>query len=110
MANKHRGEVDITIGGTTYSVAMTIDAFARLAEVVDASTVNEMSAIALTFPPRMIPDMVDAILQGNGITVEPASLKRLHVRSAIDFIGALFAARPETDEDDEPADPQKRAS
>ena len=112
MANKHRGEVDIEIADKTYAVAMTLGAMAEIASALGIETMEEMQA---RVPEMRMPDLVPvlrAVLKGNGHDVPDADLMAINWRTYVEFILALWNARPGSAEPDKAAKPvpQKRAS
>ncbi len=109
MANKYRGEVDIEIGGKSYTVAMTIDAFARVAEAVKAVTLADVGQSMLSYMPAQMLPILAAILAGNDIEVDAAALRRVHWQDYRDLMAGLLKVRP-AGEDDATADPPTRAS
>lgn len=114
MANKHRGEVDITIAGKRYTVAMTLDALAMSAAALNVDTLAE-------FEDRMkalrIPDMkplLSALVAANGHQVPEADIGAMGYKTYMAAIIAIWNARPDADEkgeaDGPAASPRKRAA
>lgn len=110
MANSHRGEVDVTIAGKTYPVAMTLDALARVAAELNVKTMGELEERVLAFDLANMKPVLAALLAGSGHQVPDAELGALHWRTYVDTVKAIWNARPGEPAKDEPkADPQKRA-
>lgn len=109
MANKHRGEVDITIAGKTYPVAMTLEALALIADAIKVESLGEIDARMTAFKISDMKPMLAAMLAGNGHEVAEKALDRLSFREYVAFMAAIWNAG-RAKEDDAEASPLKRAS
>ena len=114
MANKHRGEVDITIAGKTYTVAMTLEALAQAAEALGVETLaDDEDRIKALRIPDMKP-LLAALVAGNGHQVPAADIGAMGYKAYMAAIIAIWNARPDVDEKGEAeapaASPRKRAA
>lgn len=109
MANKHRGEVDIAIAGKTYTVAMTLEALALIADAIKVESLGEIEARMSAFKISDMKPMLSGMLAGNGHDVPERDLARLTFREYAAFMVAIWNAKP-AQEDDAEASPLKRAS
>jgi hypothetical protein len=109
--NKHRGEVAITIAGTAYPVAMTLDALARAAEALGVETLAEFEARMMALRIADMRPMLEALLVSNGHDVPAEALGRASFKTYTGAIVQLWNARPDGDEAGEAkASPPKRAT
>ncbi len=109
MANKFRGEVPVTIAGTTYTVALTLEALGVLATVLEVEDLGDLETRLLALKIADMGPIMRALLETNGHPVD--GLNRMSHREYIDGIRAVWNARPLADEPTEaPASPRKRAS
>lgn len=109
MANKHRGEVDITIAGKTYTVAMTLESLSLIADAIGVESLGEIEARMTQFKISDMKPMLAAMLAGNGHQVPEVALARLTFREYMAFMAAIWNAKP-ANEEDAAASPLKRAS
>ncbi len=98
MANKHRGEVDVIIGGKTHAIAFTLDALGRVAGVLGCETMVDVEARLQTFRVADFAPVMIAMLEGNGHQVDAADIGRMNPRAYVDAMIALWAARPAVEE------------
>jgi len=111
MANKHRGEIDIEIAGTTYAVAMTLEALAAAAEVLGAETLTDLEAGLQSMRIKDMRPLMLAILRANGHKVADADIAGTHFSIYVRAIAALYGARPgDGDDAGASASPRKRAA
>jgi len=112
MANKHRGEVDITIAGRTYTLAMTLDAMGRIAEQLGVETIDEIERRIIQLKIADAAPLLRALLDAAGHDVPDKDLKRVGHRTYIACMQALWNAKPGDADGEAPgtSDPQKRAA
>lgn len=113
MANKARGEVDITIAGKSYAVAMTLDAIGRLAEVFGEETITGVEVRLMAMKVQDAVPILAALLAANGHgDLDPAVLKQMPFRSYVTALIGIHRAEPgaEAAEAGAKPDPRKRSS
>lgn len=106
MANRRRGEVPLELGGTRYTLCLTLGA---LADLEDALQAGDLAGLAERFSAgrlaaRDLIALLGAALRGGGHDLDDAAVARLPLAGGLsgitDALGAaLAAAFGETPED-----------
>lgn len=109
MANRHRGEVEITIAGRKHAVAMTLDFLGRVADALGAETMRDVEARIPQFRPADMRPVLDALLRGNGIEASPEALGQVTLQEYAAVMTGLWNVRPAED-DELREDPPKAAA
>ncbi len=110
MANKHRGEVDISIAGKTYAVSLTLDAMAHIAGNLGVETLGELEGRVVGLKLADFKPILKGLLVGNGFSVPDRDLNAMHFREYTETIMAVWNAKPVADDDEADASPRKRAT
>lgn len=115
MANKARGEVDVEIGGTRYSVAMTLAFMAAAADALETATIDEFEGRLVQLRPADMPKIMRALADGNGLQLDDAALGRLSFKQYQHLIIDLyqrsrFGADDPGDDGESKQSPRKRAA
>ena len=100
MANRHRGEIDAELGGTTWALVLTLG---ELAELEDAFGAEDLGALTERFASgrlkaRDLTRIIAAGLRGGGETVSDEQVATMavdggaqgYVRIAAELIAATF--------------------
>ncbi|GBU17337.1 MULTISPECIES: gene transfer agent family protein [Methylobacterium] len=94
MANRHRGEVDLDLGGTRYTLCITLGA---LAEIESGLGGGDLDGLAARFSDGRLAGsdlivLLGAALRGGGHPLDDAAVARLPLAGSLDAIGAALGA------------------
>lgn len=91
MANRHRGEIEATLGGRRRRLCLTLGA---LAELEDAYRAEDLAALVGRFAggrlaARDLIRLIEAGLKGAGETFEPGDIARLGAEDSVADLAAI---------------------
>jgi hypothetical protein len=116
VANTFRGEVEVDVAGKPYTVALTLEALALLAERLGVDTLGEVEQRLFALKIADMIPIMSALLEANGHKVPREDLARMGHKAYTRGVIAIYNARPVPDEaaageaQEAGASPRKRAS
>lgn len=92
MANKARGEVDITLAGKTYPCALSLGALAEIADALGVETFQDIMEAMGEFTPKRGLAFLTGLLRGNGHEVDAQAIRDVTIDDLQAWMTALMRA------------------
>lgn len=102
MANRHRGCVDVELGGQTYTLALGLGALAELESAMGVDWFGDALALGGATSAKKMHTFMLALLKGNGVAVTDAvaaAVSNLTVPGFLELVGAVLKASGLRDEE-----------